>query len=98
MRSKTLEQEAMAGVRAKHILEDPIYRDAWEAVETGIVERWKESPILDHEGQHELRLMLHVMASVKVELERVMNTGKLASAQIEQEQSKFQKARKAFGL
>lgn len=98
MRSKTLEQEAMAGVRAKHILEDQIYREAWDAVEAGIVTRWKESPILDHEGQHELRLMLHIMASVRNELETVMNTGKLASAQIEAEQSKFQKARKAFGL
>lgn len=94
----TLEQEAVRGVRAKRIVEDPIYREAWDVVEAEIIRRWRESPITDHDGQHELRLMLHVLGSVRKWFEDVMDTGKLASAQIEEKQTALQKVRRAVGL
>lgn len=98
MRKLTLEHEAQRGVRAKHILEDEVYRDAWNAVEASIVDRWKSSPIADAEGQQKLRMMLHVMASVRRQLEDTMDTGKLASAQIEEEQSMRAKVLRTLGF
>lgn len=66
------------GARAQRLLEDPIFDGAFKAVEQAIHEQWAASPIRDHEGQHELRLMLNLLRDVRASLEQTMTDGKIA--------------------
>lgn len=78
-----LAREISRGNAARQVLENALFKESWAVVENAIIERWRNSPIADREGQHELRLMLHILASVKNELTTVLDTGKLATEQHE---------------
>ena len=72
------------GDAAQRILDDEIYREAFTAVKENIFKKWADSPIRDTEGQHELKLMLHLLESVESALRNVMLTGKLERNRLEQ--------------
>lgn len=84
-----LQAELARGTRAQAVMNDPIYREAWDAVERGIVEHWKAAPIQDIDGQHKLRLMLKILKDVRGYLEETMKTGKLAAIQISEEKTRM---------
>lgn len=65
--------------RAAEVLEHPLYQEAWDALEKSIHDKWADSPIADHEGQHELRLMLHIMKSLRAQFDAVITDGKIAA-------------------
>lgn len=77
------------GEAAQRILDDEVYRDAVESVRRNIIDKWAGAPIRDTEGQHELKLMLHLLDSIESTLRLVMTTGKL-------EKSRLEKARDAI--
>lgn len=80
-------QEIARGQKAKLILEDAIYKEAVEKVQQSIfddfaaTEPTKQDELLIH------RLRLKALADVTRQLANVMNTGRLAEAQVEQEKS-----------
>lgn len=72
------------GDAAQRILDDEIYKEAFATVKESIFKKWADAPIRDTEGQHELKLMLHMLESVQSTLEKVMATGKLERSRLEQ--------------
>lgn len=86
----TPHEEMARGARAKALLEDEMFREAIDKVQAGIIASWKSSPVRDIDGQHELKLMLKLLSDLEGNIRQVMETGKLASIQIERE-SKFSK-------
>lgn len=90
----SLEQDEAKGSRAEQLLKSDIYRDAYQRVRQGIIEKWSESPVTDYEGQHELRLMLKLLDDLNGNIVSMVNTGKLARKQIEHE-NKLKAAAKA---
>ncbi len=68
---------------AKQLVDNPIYIEAMNAVRAGIITQWENSPIRDTEGQHELRLMLKLLTDLQHNINRVIDTGKLAEIEIE---------------
>lgn len=90
----TLYEQAAKGTRAELLLKSDVYRDANEIVRKAILEKWASSPISDREGQHELRLMLKLLDDLHGNIISMVNTGKLATAQIQHE-NKLQAAAKA---
>lgn len=78
-----LNAEAERGRRAQALLEDPLLKSAFEAIETAIVERFKSSPIDDDKGRRYLRLELHLLRSLKANLDHHVRTGTLARHEIE---------------
>lgn len=91
-----LSREIDRGARAQVILNDELFKESMEIVEKAIVDRWRESPIGDKDGQHELRLMLKAFNDFRKNLEEVMNTGNLANLQRRQEIEKESKIKKFF--
>ncbi len=79
-----LTQELDRGSRAKDILENELYRESWDTVEQALIQKWRDCPIRDKEGQHELKLMLKLLQDAKGHLERVMESGKLAESRLQQ--------------
>jgi hypothetical protein len=83
-----LHEEVGKGARAEQFLKSDVYQEAFNKVRQGILERWSSSPVGDKEGQHELRLMLKCLEDMHLNIVSVVNSGKLASLQIEEEKKR----------
>ena len=91
-----LRREMSRGQQARELLEHPLFVEAFEKVRSGILQSWEASPIRDEEGQRSLRLMLKVLNDVKKNIEEVAQTGKIASIQREQEQTRLERMKNRF--
>lgn len=83
-----LVHDADRGARAQQIIDNPIFDGAFKAVEQAIFDQWAASPIRDHEGQHELRLMLNLLRDVRASLEQTMADGKIAVEELKRQNAR----------
>ena len=72
------------GEKAARLINDPILAEAFAEVRRAIHESWESAPVRDHEGAHELKLMLRLVSDVQAVIERAIADGKLAAAELEQ--------------
>lgn len=79
-------EEAQKGREAEQLIEHPVYKEAFANVRAGIINAWAEAPLRDKEGAHELKLMLKLLTDVEMNIKRVVDTGKMATIQLEREQ------------
>ena len=77
-----LEKEQQRGQRAKQILEDEIFVEAIQKVSAELDQEWINSPVRDTEGREKIYMMKRMLNVLLVQLQSVMETGKLASKQI----------------
>ena len=92
----SIDNELRRGELARMLLQNEIYVDAVSAVKQAIIDKWSSAPMRDLEGQHELKLMLKVLGDVTGYIETAMQTGQMATIQLEQER-KMQRL-KSVGL
>ena len=78
------EKDIQRGQQAKRILEDPIFLEALQKVSQELDQEWINSPIRDTEGREKIYMMRKMLGVLHVQLQSVMETGKLASKQINQ--------------
>ena len=78
------EKEIQKGNRAKQILEDEIFAKAVKRVSDELDLEWINSPVRDTEGREKIYMMKKMLNVLLVQLRSVMETGKLASKQINQ--------------
>ena len=76
------EKEIQRGHRAKAILDDEIFAEAIQKVSSELDLEWLNSPIRDTEGREKIYMMRKMLNVLLVQLQSVMETGKLASKQI----------------
>lgn len=79
----TLEQDLDRGARAQAIYDNPLYQESFDLVRQAIHEQWEATPVRDHEGAHELKLMLKLLGDVRANLERVIADGKMAALELD---------------
>ena len=91
-----LEHRINRGSRAKEIIENEIYQEAFEALEQEILLQWGESPARDQEGREKLYLMLGITRRVKAILQSVMETGKLAEVELVHKQTMLDRAKETL--
>ena len=77
------EKEIQRGQQAKQILEDPIYVEAIQKVSQELDQEWINSPIRDTEGREKIYMMRKMLGVLHVQIQSVMETGKLASKQVD---------------
>jgi len=77
-----LEKDLERGARAERLLADPLLTEAFSLVEQAIHEAWAAVPIRDHEAAHELKLQMHLLRSVRGNLEQALSDGKLAAEEV----------------
>lgn len=80
-----LEREAARGQQANDLLGNELYKEAWEKVESEIIQKWKDCAVKDITGQHELKMMLRVLSEVRRYVQIVAETGKMAQIQLDNE-------------
>jgi len=76
------EKEIQKGNRAKQILEDEIFAEAVKRVSDELDLEWINSPVRDTEGREKIYMMKRMLNVLLVQLKSVMETGKLATKQI----------------
>jgi len=74
----TEEERARRGEDAQRLLSDPLLIEAFETIEHQCIEEIKKCPLRDGEGLHKLHMMLLLNQRLRLQIESVVNTGKLA--------------------
>lgn len=78
-----IEHDLERAVKAEKLLADPTLAQAFDDVRQAIIGQWEACPVRDHEGQHELKLMLKLLSDVRANLEQAVMDGKLAAHELE---------------
>lgn len=89
----TPEQAIYRANRAKEVLENETYIEAFALIEQELTEQWKSSPARDQDGREKLWLMQRLLAKLKVTLESTMDSGKLAVAELTHKQTLIERAK-----
>lgn len=74
----TPEKEVQRGHQAAAILDDPLYREAFDTVRSEIEHQWRNSPARDAEGREKLWLSSKILDRLEQHLKSVMDSGKMA--------------------
>jgi len=77
---------------AARLLEDKEMVAAFAAVRDELLRRIEEAPIRDREAVHECKLMLKLLGDLRLNLQSVINTGKMIQAR----QTMLDRARKGI--
>lgn len=93
--TKPLQQRIYEGARAREVLENEAFKQAFADLKSEIVDQWKSSPARDAEGREKLWLMLSLANKLELILTGAMDTGKLAEKDLEFQQAKQSMAQKA---
>ena len=76
--------EMARGERAQAILEDPLVREAFAALEAECLAEWRHAPARDVEGRERLWLTLKLVERLQRHFESLVADGKLASERLAQ--------------
>ena len=75
--------EKNRGFEAQRIMDEPLVKDAFEKIETGLIDAMKLCPMADRDTQHELVLTMQLLHKFKGIFHEHIQTGKLAQMQEE---------------
>lgn len=74
--------------QAKRILDDPLVKDALQAIEDGIVEAWKDVPLRDTEGREHLHRLLTAKRKFEAVFAAHIQNGQIAAAELKAEEER----------
>lgn len=77
--------EADRGRQAQDLLEHPLLQEAMEILRSEFKEAWANSPARDSEGREKLWQLHAMVGKFESHLTQVLQTGKLARLQIEEQ-------------
>lgn len=80
------ETDVRRGQRAKEVIENEVYAEAWTVIEQEIISQWRQARNADDREQLHQLLLMHGKA--KAALETVMRTGEVAQAELKRQQSR----------
>lgn len=83
--------------QAQELIEHPLFAEAMEKYRNRLMDEWAASPARDKEGREHLWLMVKTVGVVEGHLKELMETGKLASIQLEQKRSAMQRMKEWIG-
>ena len=93
----TPEERIYRGARAKEIIESDVFQDAFTAIETEVIEQWKNSPARDEAGRQSLWQYLKLLEKLRANLQSTMETGKLAQLDLLHKESLRDRLRAVIG-
>lgn len=94
----TIEQRIYNGDRAKEVLENEAFDQAFTDMKTEIIEQWTNSPVRDEAGREKLYQLLRLADKLKANLVTSLETGKMARLELEHQESMLSKAKRVVGL
>ena len=82
---------------AKRIMDDPMVKEALQAIEDGIIEAWKDLPLRDVEGREHMHRMLHAKRKFEAVFASHLMNGQLAAAELKAEEERKSLLERAKG-
>jgi hypothetical protein len=79
-----LEVERIRGAEAKQLLDNKYLKEAWDAAERSILDQMDEVNLRDTDMHTKLIMARKVLTSVKKYLERMVQTGEMATLQLKE--------------
>lgn len=79
----TLEKRIYDADRAREVLENEAFVQAFADIQQEITDQWKNSPVRDEEGRRELYQLLRMSDKLKITLEGMLTDGKMAKSERE---------------
>ena len=73
-----LRAERDEGHRARMLVENPLWVEAWDRIETGLMETWRNSQPADSERRESIYLQLDAARAVRRYFEQLVLTGEMA--------------------
>ena len=74
--------------KAKAILESPLYQEAYDGVRAAIIERIEKCSLTDTQTAEDLRRCLKLLKDVRLNLEVMLNHGKLERFNLQQDEAR----------
>ncbi len=75
----TQDEEIRRGHEAERLLEEPLLKAAFAAVETAIIDALKTSKLIERDQDRELVMQLKAVALVRSQIFQYVQTGKMAA-------------------
>jgi uncharacterized protein YkwD len=97
MTAKTLEQRVYDGAKAREVLENEAFAQAFEDIRQEYTKAWMKSPEHDAQGREHHYQMLKLTEKLKEKLEAALSDGKMASLTLEH-QAQQQARERAEGV
>lgn len=79
-------RESERGNKARQIIDNPLWDEAWTALESKLMDAWKSSQTGQMERRELIYLQLRAAAEVRGHIETVLETGQLAEMQLNEQQ------------
>jgi hypothetical protein len=79
----TLEQRLYLGDRAKEVIENEVFIDAFTQIQNEVIEQWTNSPARDEAGRERLWTYLQMLKRLQAQLQQTMESGQLARIDLE---------------
>lgn len=75
--------EIRRGQEAERLMNEPLIKEAFEKIESGVISALKSCAMADRDTQHELALTLQLLGKLQGVFKEIMQTGQLAQMQEE---------------
>jgi hypothetical protein len=90
-----LHEEISRGQQAAEVMDSALFREAVETLRARYQTEWESSPVRDTNGREYIWQLMKSLGAVESHLKEVMETGRLARIQNEQE-TRMQRLKKAW--
>ena len=90
-----MNEEIRRGEEAQRLLDEPILKEAFEAIELTFIDKLKRIDVGATEAQRDLIVSLQLLNKVKKYIEEVATTGKLAQL-TEEQNGRWDKVKRHF--
>ena len=81
----SLEAEAERGRLAQDVLENPVYAGAYEQIEQGLIQLWRDAR--DKAQREEAHQLLRMLDKVRQSMESAMRTGQVAVSELQRKRT-----------
>ncbi len=76
---KTPEEQIRQGTSAAAVVNSPVFQEAFDILEERFISNWISSSVEDKDKREVQFMSLRVLSEVRLELESMINSGKLAA-------------------
>ena len=91
-----LEQRIFNGNRAREVLENEAYQQAFDDIKREIALQWETSPARDAAGREELHKLLCLTNKLQSTLQSMLTTGKMAADELKRRQTLAERVKSAI--
>lgn len=76
---KTVDEQIRQGTSAAAVVNSPVFQEAFDILEERFISNWISSSVEDKDKREVQFMSLRVLSEVRLELESMINSGKLAA-------------------